>query len=214
MGYGSNCCEKSMISNTTEERKNSGVDKKLEAYNSMISLSKMINTQKILTTEVYLVILKSIKNFINCLIESNISNDLFSTRDEILKKIKESFNKCNEEDKIEIYDDYENCKLIAQNNIKEENAFIIVDKNFISCMNGNCNQKNEVTLNINKNKSDKMKIIFKDDKYLYFKRNNDYYEFIYENEQNDVKKEDEDIKQEKSDKTKIIQNSINKKKKN
>ena len=109
MGYGSDCCQKSTINNTTEERQNSRVDKKLEAYNSMISLSKMISTQKILTTEVYLVILKSIKNFINCLIESNISKDLFSTKDEILKKIKESFNKYNEEDKIEIYDDYEKC---------------------------------------------------------------------------------------------------------
>lgn len=50
-------------------------------------------------------------------------------------------------------------------------------------MNGNYNEKSEVNLYINKKESDKMKIIFNDKNYLYFKENNlEFFEFIYENE--------------------------------
>lgn len=78
----------------------------------------MIKNQKILITEIFIVSIKSIKNFTNCLKESNISDDLFLSNNEILQKIETSFNNCNEEDTIEIYDDYEKCKKIAQNNEK------------------------------------------------------------------------------------------------
>ena len=197
MGNGNDCCCSKVVTNTKVVHPAKEPNSKMEAYKSWFSLSKFIKSKKVLSTDVFLVSLKSIKNFINCIKVPKISNDLKSPEKEFLQKIEDILNNYYEEDKIEIYNDYEKCKEIAKSNNKEEKAFIIVDECFISNMGGNDYENKEVILDIDQRESNKMKmkmkIVFEGNKYLYFKENAEFYEFIYDNEyeQDDDKKEDD-----------------------
>ena len=155
MGNANGCCPKKVENNTKVVEARQKSNRKMEAYKSWVSLSKFIKSKNILITKFFLVSLKSIKNFIKCLKDSNESNDLFLSEKEFLQKIEDQFNNCNEEDKIEIYNDYEKCKAIAKSNNKEENKFIIVDECFILNMGGTNYHNKDVILNIDTRKSDK-----------------------------------------------------------
>ena len=152
----------------------------------MISILNDIKDKEILTKDVFLISSKSIQKFINCFKDLNILDYLNTQNEKFLQQLNINFSNCKIDNEIEIYYDFETCKKIAENNKKEENEFIIVNKKFIINMNMNYEdvQDRYVTVNIKKTVDDKMKIYFKGNNHLNIQGKNGFYEFIYIKEQN------------------------------
>ena len=102
----------------------------------------------------YLVSVKSIPNFIQLIEDPEVLGNLKTSNDDeiefiknLLKKKKKSF----QINKITIYNNYKDWNKIAEENKKDENEFIIVEKDFIELINNNTKDnitKKNVTLNI------------------------------------------------------------------
>ena len=158
------CLKKEPKGNTQIVNEKADAKNKISAYNSMIELFNTINnTKRHLTMEIFLISSKSIKNFINCIIQSHILDYLNTQNKKNLNQLEEQFCNCNEEDNFEIYDDYRKCKTITEKKEENENEFIIVNKNFFINMGKEpyIAGKNEVNLKIDKTEKEeknKMKI--------------------------------------------------------
>ena len=155
------CLKKESKRNTEIVKQKTQAKNKMSAFNSMIELFNTINnTKKYLIIEIFLINSKSIQNFINCIKQSHILEYLNTQNNKILNQLEEQFLNCNEEDNFEIYNDYSNCKKIAEKNEENENEFIIANQNFFTNMKTDIG-KNEVSLKIDKTEKeekDKIKI--------------------------------------------------------
>ena len=110
--------------------------------------------------EVFLINVNTISNFIRCIKESKVINELdqnSNERIEFLNILLTKFDEYQIEKNIEIYYDYEKCKNICQEN--ENNEFIFVNRLFIDNMGID---KNDIIKKVNLyiNKKDKNKIKF------------------------------------------------------
>ena len=208
----------------------------MEAYNNLKILLDIYKNHNRICLDVFIISTKSIENFINCIKDSNVLNDLYQQnleQKESLEKLKENFNNSNQDNDIKIYYKFEKCKEIAINNKEDENEFIIANKNFISNMNMdiNANKEKTVIMNISRINKTKMKIEFQNnDKCLIFeeksfgifkfvKDNLDEFENLIYNENNNINLEinnnnninnNKIINDSQNNYENIIQNPINK----
>ena len=169
-----------------------------KAYNSFITISNILENNKRVLLELFLISGKSIKNYINGIRNSISLKYLYKENKEKiimdLNDLKEFFEKYELEN-IEFYSKYNNCLKIAKEDNKEDNEFIIVDSIFIENMqkeNKNYeNQKILVDIDRNEDKNE-MKIKFYDSQeYIKFqKKEFGYYKFITEMENNNINSND------------------------
>ena len=117
------------------------------AYKSMIFMNKITIEKN--TFNAFLVKIKTIPNFIK-LIEKLIIDNKNENSKEIINC---SFKNYQLEKKIKLYYLFEECEYIIKHNLINENAFIIVDKNFFKYLNIKINDRNKKYVTINKNKS-------------------------------------------------------------
>ena len=159
-----------------------------KAYNSFITISNILENNKRVILELFLISGKSIKNFINGIRNSISLKYLYKENKEKiimdLNDLKEFFENYELEN-IEFYSKYNNCLKIAKEDNKEDNEFIIVDSIFIENMQKeNKNYENQkILVDIDKNE---MKIKFYDSQeYIKFqKKEFGYYKFIPEENNN------------------------------
>ena len=120
-----------------------------KAYKSMIFINEI--TQNETSFEAFLIDIQTVPNFIKIIEEIILDkNNKNKNSEEILKK----FRKYKSGKYIKILYLFEECEYIINQNLENENTFIIVDKFFLKYMNININNKNKkVIINIDKNKS-------------------------------------------------------------
>ena len=110
---------------------------------------------------------KSIPNFIHIIENSNImkykNNSDNRTFNIIKNKLIEYFENYKLEKKIKIYNDYKECKNLAEGKDEKMNEFIIVDESFLDLMKIKKDKNIFVLIKLDKNK-DKQIIIFPDEK--------------------------------------------------
>ena len=96
--------------------------KRYTTYGSIISMSDQIGSKKELIQNIYLVLTKSIQDFLKALMpeEESSSSDLF-------EQLEENFAEYDAEKKIQIFYKLEQFENIIDS---EDNEFIIIDKNF------------------------------------------------------------------------------------
>ena len=96
--------------------------KRYTTYGSIISMSDQIGSKKELIQNIYLVLTKSIQDFLKALMpeEASSSSDLF-------EQLEENFAEYDAEKKIQIFYKLEQFENIIDS---EDNEFIIIDKNF------------------------------------------------------------------------------------
>ena len=171
-------------SNQIQFKDNTEYTKKIfQAYKSIKDMIKIIKQANTVSIDAYLIRKKSINNFINLLINSNIlnkineDNDLIIKAETDLKKILKDYKK----EKIEILD----CENITNNNNEE---FIIVNDKFINSMgisltnsvNSIKNKKVEIKID---NKRKNLNYIKVNKEKIYFKENNfGIFQFCNKNE--------------------------------
>ena len=116
---------------------------------------------------VCLISAKSIPNFIHIIENSNImkykNNSDDRTFDIIKNKLIEYFENYTLEKKIKIYNDYKECKNLAEGKDEKMNEFIIVDESFLNIMKIKKDKNIFVLIKLDKN-TDKQIIIFPDEK--------------------------------------------------
>ena len=121
-----------------------------KAYKSMIFINEI--SQNETSFEAFLIDIQTVPNFIKIIEEIILDkNNKNKNSEEILKN---KFRKYKSEKYIKIIYLFEECEYIINQNLENENTFIIVDKFFLKYMNININNKNKkVIINIDKNKS-------------------------------------------------------------
>ena len=124
-------------------------------YYSFKKTLKKINKENHSTlNDIYLLSVKSIPNFIKFIEQEEILKNLNTDNNDNDKQIKEKFFSNNKpyglDEEIIIYDSYQNCKNIAEENKDNENEFIMVEKDFIELIKTNNDKliNKKVILNI------------------------------------------------------------------
>ena len=99
--------------------------KQYETYGSIISMSDQIGSKKELIQNIYLILTKSIKNFINALVDFNSLSEDERSSENLLEQLGERFAEYDAEKNIEIYYKLEQFEDIIDT---EDNEFLIMDK--------------------------------------------------------------------------------------
>ena len=99
--------------------------KRYETYGSIISMSDQIGSKKELIQNIYLILTKSIKNFINALLDFNSLSEDERSSENLLEQLGERFAEYDAEKNIEIYYKLEQFEDIIDT---EDNEFLIMDK--------------------------------------------------------------------------------------
>ena len=99
--------------------------KRYETYGSIISMSDQIGSKKELIQNIYLILTKSIKNFINALVDFNSLSEDERSSENLLEQLGERFAEYDAEKHIEIYYKLEQFEDIIDT---EDNEFLIMDK--------------------------------------------------------------------------------------
>ena len=167
-----------------DEVKDFNFEKKYDCFKKTLKKIKIENHSTL--NDIYLLSVKSIPNFIKFIEQEEVLENLNTDNNDDNKRFKEKFfngNKTYRLDKIIIiYDSYQNCKDIAEENRTNENAFIMVEKDFIELIKDNNKLINKKVI-LNKNQ---MKIKFHSNLLKIKEKTNVIYEFKKE------KKEKED----------------------
>ena len=99
--------------------------KRYETYGSIISMSDQIGSKKELIQNIYLILTKSIKKFINALVDFNSLSEEERSSENLLEQLGERFAEYDAEKNIEIYYKLEQFEEIVD---AEDNEFLIMDK--------------------------------------------------------------------------------------
>ena len=128
-------------------------EKYIKTYKGMIFIDKINNSK--LTFKSFLISIKTVPNFIKLIkevfiIQNDINNN--KNRENITKK---AFQNYKPEKHIKIYNSFEECEYIINQNLTSEHCFIIVNEYFFKYLDINIKDKTkkQVMININKNKS-------------------------------------------------------------
>ena len=121
-----------------------------EAYKRMIFINDLNNAK--ISLKSFLISINTIPIFIKLIKDSIANKNENNNRDEIIKNSLENYEP---EKNIQIYHSFEECENIINQNLINENNFIIVDEYFFKYMDINIKDSNEkqVIINIDKNKS-------------------------------------------------------------
>lgn len=128
-------------------------EKYIKTYKGMIFIDEINNSK--LTFKSFLISIKTVPNFIKLIkevfiIQNDINNN--KNRENITKK---AFQNYKPEKHIKIYNSFEECEYIINQNLTSEHCFIIVNEYFFKYLDINIKDKTkkQVMINIDKNKS-------------------------------------------------------------
>jgi len=128
-------------------------EKYIKTYKGMIFIDEINNSKLIFKS--FLISIKTVPNFIKLIkevfiIQNDINNN--KNRENITKK---AFQNYKPEKHIKIYNSFEECEYIINQNLTSEHCFIIVNEYFFKYLDINIKDKTkkQVMINIDKNKS-------------------------------------------------------------
>lgn len=161
----------------------------VNSYKYMITDSDIKNIEDENNSFFYLIMTKSLPNFIEIIEESKIlehknnsTNDSISKYEKILKML---FNGYILEENIKIYDGYNICNIIANTKNNSDNEFILVTLDFLYLIDLQDKYLNYVLIKFDKDKKKNYIYFSKDDEFLYFKsKRKGIYEFIIQDNNN------------------------------
>ena len=174
-------------SSVKEELKISKSNKPLyDAYLSFKNIYLSIKNDKESILEVFLISAKSISNFIRCIKQTKVINELIEQNNESFESLNILLKKFDEyklEENIEFYYDYEISNNICQNN--DNNEFIIVNKTFVDNMIIDKKDIDTKKVKLYIDKINKNKITFQNsDKYINFEETDfsGLFKFVLDND--------------------------------
>ena len=161
----------------------------VNSYKYMITDSDIKNIEDENNSFFYLIMTKSLPNFIEIIEESKIlehknnsTNDSISKYEKILKIL---FNGYILEENIKIYDCYNICNIIANTKNNSDNEFILVTLDFLYLIDLQDKYFKYVLIKFDKDKKKNYIYFSKDDELLYFKsKRKGIYEFIIQENNN------------------------------
>ena len=155
--------------------------KRYTTYGSIISMSDQIGSKKELIQNIYLVLTKSIQDFLKALMPEgeSSSSDLF-------EQMEENFAEYDAEKKIQIFYKLEQFENIIDS---EDNEFIIIDKNFSKEFGMSFKKRSEQMVKlIRKENNFQIRLEGVEEKIILKQINNVFYKvdkIIYKEEEND-----------------------------